>query len=50
MVAFAKNQQGKGIVDTLLSPFTAEKYPNKKHAYSMDTNHFLQGYNFVGQL
>ena len=45
MVAFAKNQQGKGIVDTL---FTAEKYPNEKHAYSMDTNHFLQGYNYVG--
>ena len=48
MVAFSRKQQGKGIVDTLLSPFTVEKYQGEKHARSLDPEHFLQGYNFVG--
>ena len=48
MVAFSRNQQGKGIVDSLLSPFTVEKYHGEKHARSLDPEHFLQGYNFVG--
>ena len=47
MVAFGK-QQGKGLIDTLLSPFTVEKYQGEKHARSLDPEHFLQGYNFVG--
>jgi len=46
MVAFSRKQQGKGIVDTLLSPFTVEKYQGEKHARSLDPEHFLQGYTF----
>ena len=39
---------GSGVFDSLLKPFTAEKYPGERHARSLDPKHFLQGYNYVG--
>ena len=47
MVAFSV-QNGSGVMDTLMKTFTAEKYPNERHAYSLDVNHFMQPYSFVG--
>ena len=53
MVAFSfqdslRSQSGNGIIDSLLTPFTVKKYGNEAHARSLDPNHFLQGYNYVG--
>ena len=39
---------GRGGFDTLLKPFTVEKYEGERHARSLDPQHFLQGYTFVG--
>ena len=47
MVAFSRKQQGKGIVDTLLSPFTVEKYQGEKHARE---NLIGKPYSFLGQI
>ena len=47
MVAFSR-QKGHGITDVLMTPFTVQKYGNERHARSLDPNHFLQGYNYVG--
>ena len=42
-------QKGGSIMDTLLRPFTVDKYNiGERHARSLDPNHFLQGYNYVG--
>ena len=35
-------------MDTLMKPFTVQKYGNEHHARSLDPKHFMQGYNFVG--
>ena len=43
-----RNQQGSGIIDNLLRPFTVRKYGNEMHARSLDPNHFLHGYAYVG--
>ena len=49
MVAFTqRKQRGGAVIDSLLSPFTVNKYGNEKHARSLDPNHFLQGYTYVG--
>ena len=48
MVAFGKHQHGRGVIDKLMAPFTVNKYGNKRHMRSLDPNHFLQGYNYVG--
>ena len=48
MVAFGKNQHGRGVIDKLMVPFTVNKYGNERHMRSLDPNHFLQGYNYVG--
>ena len=52
MVCFSHNktkfQKGSGVMDTLLRPFTVDKYNlGERHARSLDPNHFLQGYNYV---
>ena len=39
---------GSGVFDSLLKPFTVEKYAGERHARSLDAKHFLQGYNFFG--
>ena len=41
-------QQGSGLMDSLLRPFTVSKYGNEMHSRSLDPNHFLQGYTFNG--
>ena len=43
-----RRQQGCGIIDTLMKPFTVSKYGSEAHARSLDPNHFLTGYRFVG--
>ena len=48
MVAFGKNQHGRGAIDKFMAPFTVNKYGNERHMRSLDPNHFLQGYNYVG--
>ena len=39
---------GSGIVDTLLKPFTAERYPGERHAYSLAPSTFGKPMNFMG--
>ena len=41
-------QQGSGVLDDLLRPFTVNKYGNEAHARSLDKNHFMEGYKYVG--
>ena len=52
MVAYnhssSKLQQGCGILDTLMSPFTAEKFSGERHAYSLSPSTFLKPMNFMG--
>ena len=43
-----RSQNGSGVIDTILKPFTYEKYKGEHHSYSLDPNHFLQGYSYVG--
>ena len=42
MVAFGKNQHGRGVIDKLMAPFTVNKYGNERHMRSLDPNHLLQ--------
>ncbi len=43
-----KRINGSGsVIDTLLTPFTASKYSNERHARSLDKNHFLEGYSYT---
>ena len=50
MVAFDSihNQNGCGLFDSYLKPFTVNKYGEEMHARSLDPNHFMEGYRFVG--
>ena len=53
MVAFSwdqslRSQNGNGITDTMLKPFTVNKYGDERHMRSLDPNHFLTGYSYVG--
>ena len=49
MVCITKRHiQGSGIMDTLMSPFTVNKYGNERHARSLDPNHFLENYAYTG--
>ena len=53
MVAFSwdqslRSQNGNGIIDTMLKPFTVNKYGDERHMRSLDPNHFLTGYSYVG--
>ena len=51
MVAQGVNRKirGSGMMDPLMKPFTVDKYNiGERHARSLDPNHFLQGYNYVG--
>lgn len=45
---YLKKQHGNGIIDTLLRPFTAEKYPGERHAYSLSPKTFGHAMNFMG--
>ena len=44
----SKFQQGCGILDTLMSPFTAEKFSGERHAYSLSPSTFFKPMNFMG--
>ena len=44
----SRKQKGSGVIDTLMKPFTVSKYGYEAHARSLDPNHFLTGYRFVG--
>ena len=48
MVCINRKQKGGGVLDSLMKPFTVSKYGNEMHARSLDPNHFLQGYSYVG--
>ena len=41
-------QQGAGLLDQLLKPFTAERYPRERHSYSLSSATFLKPMNFMG--
>ena len=40
--------KGCGTIDTLMNPFTYEKYPGERHAYSMAPSTFGRPMNFMG--
>ena len=49
MVCINKRKtNGGGVIDSLMKPFTVNKYGQEMHARSLDPNHFMQGYTFVG--
>jgi len=49
MVCIGKGKiNGGGVIDSLMSPFTVNKYGNERHARSLDPKHFMQGYTYVG--
>ena len=48
MVCINRKQNGGGVLDSLMRPFTVSKYGQEMHSRSLDPNHFLQGYNYVG--
>ena len=49
MVCITKRHiQGSGIMDTLMAPFTVNKYGNERHARSLDPNHLLESYRYTG--
>ena len=41
-------QQGSGVLDTLLRPFTAERFTGERHSYSLAPSTFLKPMNFMG--
>ena len=46
--ASSRLQQGSGAIDTLMRPFTAEKFAGERHAYSLSPSTFLRPMNFMG--
>ena len=49
MVCINKRKiNGGGVIDNLMRPFTVNKYGDERHSRSLDPNHFMQGYTFVG--
>ena len=44
----SKKYNGGGVIDSLMKPFTAEKYPGERHAYSLSPSTFLKPMNFMG--
>jgi len=41
-------QNGSGVMDQLMRPFTYEKYAGERHAYSLNPKTFLTPFAFVG--
>ncbi len=50
MVCFSTNNRinGGSIMDTLMKPFTYEKYAGERHAYSLAPSTFMKPMNFMG--
>ena len=44
----SKNQKGGGIMDTLMKPFTYEKYKGERHGYSLNSKTFLTPFAYLG--
>ena len=40
--------KGCGTIDTLMKPFTHEKYPGERHAYSLSPSTFGKPMKFMG--
>ena len=44
----SKKYKGGGVIDSLMKPFTAERYTRERHAYSLAPSTFLKPMNFMG--
>ena len=43
-----RTQNGKGVIDSIMSKFTAQRYPNERHAYSWAPKTYGVAMNFMG--
>ena len=49
MVAYGRHKQhGSGVLDSLMKPFTVERYKNERHARSLAPSTFGKPMNFMG--
>ena len=44
----SQHHSGGGIIDSILKPFTAERYPGERQAYSLAPSTFGKPMNFMG--
>jgi len=44
----SKQNRGGGVIDSILKPFTAERYEGERHAYSLAPSTFGRPMNFMG--
>ena len=44
----SKKYNGGGVIDSLMKPFTAERYTGEIHAFSLAPSTFLKPMNFMG--
>ena len=44
----SKKYNGGGVIDSLMKPFTAERYTGEMYAYSLSPSTFLKPMNFMG--
>ena len=44
----SKKYNGGGVIDSLIKPFTAERYTGERHAYSLAPSTFLNPMQFMG--
>ena len=44
----SKQNSGGGVIDSILKPFTAERYPGERHAYSSAPSTFGKPMNSMG--
>ena len=46
--ALSKKHNGGGVIDSLMKPFTAERYTGERHAHTLAPSTFLKPMNFMG--
>ena len=44
----SKKYNGGGVIDSLIKPFTSERYTGERHAYSLAPSTFLKPMQFIG--
>ena len=44
----SKKYNGGGVIDSLMKPFTTERYTGERHAYSLAPSTFLKPMNVMG--
>ena len=44
----SKKYNGGSVIDSLIKPFTAERYTGERHAYSLAPSTFLNPMQFMG--